>query len=355
MDKHKIDSHKLIYHVERVDRWLKGDDIYPIYVEISPAGACNHRCTYCAMDYMSYQTRYLDTELIKSRLTEMGKLGVKSVMYAGEGEPLIHKDIVEIINHTKASGIDVAVTSNGVCLTEKITKGCLKDITWIKISFDAATPETYAEIHQTEGKDFDTVIKNLRFAVEYRKEHNLSTTIGMQLILIPENREEVVKLAELAKDIGVDYLVVKSYSQHLSSHTTKYKDIDYRSDYKIAEELKTFSGENFNAIFRMNAMEKLEDTAHSYQRCNALPFWSYIDAGANLWGCSAFLEDERFSYGSLLDNTFEEIWKGERRRECMEYVKEELDLTECRRNCRMDEINRYLWELKHPGGHVNFI
>ncbi|MBE9532248.1 MAG: radical SAM protein, partial [Proteobacteria bacterium] len=36
MDKYKIDSHKLIYHVERTNEWLSGEDIYPIYVEMSP-------------------------------------------------------------------------------------------------------------------------------------------------------------------------------------------------------------------------------------------------------------------------------------------------------------------------------
>ncbi|HAB51888.1 MAG TPA: radical SAM protein, partial [Ignavibacteriales bacterium] len=51
MDKYRIDSHKLMYHVSRINDWLEGKIIYPIYAEISPSGACNHRCTYCALDF----------------------------------------------------------------------------------------------------------------------------------------------------------------------------------------------------------------------------------------------------------------------------------------------------------------
>ena len=61
MDKFRIDSHKLIYHIPRVNDWLKGKIIYPIYMEISPSGACNQRCIYCDLDFMEYKTRYLDT------------------------------------------------------------------------------------------------------------------------------------------------------------------------------------------------------------------------------------------------------------------------------------------------------
>src|SRR3989339_1566175 len=111
MDKYRIDSHKLMYHVSRINDWLEGKIIYPIYVEISPSGACNHRCTYCALDFMEYKPRFLKTELLKKRLFEMGQLGIKSIMYAGEGEPLLHKDIADIINHTRKAGIDLAITT----------------------------------------------------------------------------------------------------------------------------------------------------------------------------------------------------------------------------------------------------
>jgi radical SAM protein with 4Fe4S-binding SPASM domain len=102
-------------------------------------------------------------------------------------------------------------------------------------------------------------------------------------------------------------------------------------------------------------MEKLAEEARGYERCLALPFWSYIDAGGGVWGCSAYLGDERFLFGNINENTFEEIWKGEKRSKAMEFVATELDTSECRRNCRMDEINRYLWDIKNPPAHVNFI
>ena len=355
MDEYRIDSHKLIYHVERVADWLDGKDIYPIYMEVPPAGMCNHRCTYCALDYMAYQQRFLDANVLKERLTELGRAGLRSIMYAGEGEPLLHKEIAGIINHTKASGIDVAITSNGVLFNERLFKETLKSITWIKVSINAGTKETYAKIHRTREEDFSKVTENIRKAVEFRDSFGLKATIGMQMILLPENVNEAVPLARLAKGIGADYLVIKSYSQHLKSLTQKYRDFKYSDYYHLWDELKDLNDGAFNVIFRVHAMKKLEEGKRTYEKCLALPFWSYIDAGGGVWGCSAYLGDERFLFGNIYHNTIEEIWKGGKRREVLEYVEKELDTKECRMNCRMDEVNRYLWELKHPSLHVNFI
>ena len=355
MDKYRIDSHKLIYHIPRVNSWLKGENIYPLYAEISPSGTCNHRCTYCALDFMEYQPRFLDKEVLKDRLSEMSSLGLKSIMYAGEGEPLLHRDIGEIINRTKKVGIDVAITTNGVLLKEGLVESTLENITWIKVSINGATKDTYAKIHKTNPDNFDRVIENMSYAVELRQNKEYKCALGMQLILLPENWHEAELLAQQAKDIGIDYLVIKPYSQHPLSKTTQYKDIKYSDYFHLSDKLNNFSDNNFRVIFRINTMKKWDVGRRNYKRCMALPFWSYIDASGNVWGCSAYLTDERFRYGNIYENSFKEIWEGEKRVLSIKWVEKELDINQCRLNCRMDEINRYLWDLKNPSEHVNFI
>ena len=74
-----------------------------------------------------------------------------------------------------------------------------------------------------------------------------------------------------------------------------------------------------------------------------------------MWGCSVYLGDERFFYGNIYEQSFQEIWEGQKRLNSLRWVENELDASQCRVNCRMDEINRYLWDLKATPAHVNFI
>lgn len=355
MDKFRIDSHKLAYHTSRTNDWLKGKDIYPIYMEVSPSGSCNHRCLYCALDFMEYKPVFLNSEIFQKRLQEMGVLGVKSIMYAGEGEPLLHKDIVSILRHTKHSGIDVALTTNGVLLKENIVDSSLENISWIKVSINAATKINYAKIHRTSEDDFGKVIHNMGYARKIKQKNRYNCSLGMQIILLPENYREVSLLARIAKDIGMDYLVVKPYSQHPLSTTTRYKDIKYKEYFYLAKKLSVFNDKDFNVVFRINSMKKWDNASRNYRHCLAIPFWSYLDASGNLWGCSVYLSREAFRYGNIYKHTFKSLWKSEKKQRLVRWAKNTLDTNKCRVNCRMDEVNHYLWDITHPPEHVNFI
>ena len=354
-DKFRIDGHKLSYHIGLVHDWLEGKNIYPVYMEISPCGTCNHRCIYCALDFMEYRPRCLITSILKDRLREMGKLGVKSIMYAGEGEPFLHKDMPDIISATKRFGIDVAVTSNGVLFNKKAADETLPYLTWIKISINAAEPGTYEKIHRAKAGDLDKVIKNMSYAANTRRKNKYKCTLGMQAILLPDNFQEMLLLAKKAKAIGMDYLVVKPYSQHPLSRTTRFKDIKYGKYVELGEKLAKLNNADFNAIFRLHAMEKWDEARRNYKHCLALPFWAYIDAGGDVWGCSIYLTKNNFRLGNIYKDSFKGIWENKKHLNLVRWAKEKMNTAKCRVNCRMDEINRYLWDLTHPSEHVNFI
>jgi GTP 3',8-cyclase len=365
-DRYAIESHKLAYHPHRVSAlldadgdWNKMQKVYPIYMEIAPIGACNHRCTFCAVDYLGYNPVKLDFDIMKKRLPEMGRLGVKSIMYAGDGEPLLYKKISELTEITKQSGIDVSFTTNATILPKDFLEKAMPNISWIKSSINAGTEETYNKIHRGKKGDFYKVIKNLKAMVDYRKKHNLQVVLGAQSILLPENANEMDKLVQICRDeIGLDYLVIKPYSQHLSSLTHKYESVDYTKYTHYEKELAEMSSDDFQVIFRNNTMKKyIEGGDGRYKKCYATPsLWAYVMADGRVYSCSAFLLDDRFNLGNIHDNSFQEIWEGEKRKKNFEFVEHDLCISECRVNCRMDEVNHYLDQLKNnPITHVNFI
>ena len=324
-------------------------------MEISPSGACNHRCVFCALDFMKYRPLFLDSHILIDRLFEMADFGLRSIMFAGEGEPLIHRDILHIAGKAREAGLDIAFTTNGVLLNEKTSSGLLPVTEWIKVSCNAGSAETYSALHRCPSTDFNRLFTNLETAVKIKTSSHLSCTLGLQMILLPENREEVIDLALRCRDIGLDYLVVKPYSQHPQSTTRTHANLRYSGFDLPEEKLKELETDAFSIIHRRDSMDTWDRGAHRYDRCLALPFWSYLAASGDIYGCSMFLNDDRFCYGNIHHQSFKDIWLGEKRRASLDWVANHLDVHSCRINCRMDKINQYLWSLTHPPAHVNFI
>lgn len=348
----RMDSHKLIYHPDVVSRWMKGENIYPIELEIGLTNACNHRCIFCAVDYTGYKPDRMDSALLIKNLEELAPKGVKSIIYAGEGEPLLHKDAPDIINRTKSLGIDTAMSTNGVLLTPEVSRECLKALTWIRFSTAGIREETYQKIQRGRPGDLEKVMFHMEEAVKVKREQRLDTTLGVQLLLLPDNKDEIVEMGKELRKIGVDYFTVKPFSQHPQSQ--HILQVDYKEMLELEGAVKELQTDEFKVYFRAHSMKKLE-CKRCYKHCWALPFMTYVDAKGNIWPCIAFMGKEELKYGNINENSFVEIWEGERRKEVVDYFMK-MDLEKnCRELCRLDEMNRYLDELKNPGGHVNFI
>ena len=349
---YKLDSHKLIYHPCEVARWLNGENIYPIEIEISPSGACNHRCIFCAVDYMGYQPQYLHKDVIIRNIRQMSTKGLKSVICSGEGEPLLNTDMPDIANEIKACNVDVAMSTNGVLFTEEKIKDCLSAFTWIRFSIASMEETSYDRIQCGKSNDLTIVKNNLAEAVKVKRERRLTTTLGVQCLLLPDNMHQLPDMAKQLREIGIDYLTIKPYSQHL--HSENKFEINYQQMMDLEQELMQYKTEHFAIYFRANAMKKIHHKK-TYQQCYGLPFMTHIDARGNVWPCVAHIGAKELCYGNIYEQSFMQIWEGQKRQGIIEQLKQ-LDINQvCREACRLDEINKYLNTLKHPGEHVNFI
>lgn len=355
-----------MYHTDRVNKLLKGENIYPIYMEISPCGTCNHRCIFCAFEYLEYKPQLIDRDILIKKLYELSSLGIKSIMYAGEGEPFIHKNMPEFIIHTKKADIDCAVATNAVLINKKIIEKCLDSLTWIRISMNAGTKKTYKKIHNSRDNDFDTVIKNMEEIVKIKNKNKYKCTIGVQTILLPDNLNEIEILAKLLKNIGINYLTIKPFIKHPMSKHNINKKFEYDNLLKLYDKLKKIPDENFSIcdtstrpstfgiIFRLHGFKKLGDKK-PYKRCLGLSFFAEIVSNGNVYTCGPYLGNDHFRYGNIYKNTFKEIWEGKKRKKILEFVAHKLNVDKCMTNCRLDEINRFLWRIKNPLPHDNFI
>ncbi len=280
----------------------------------------------------------------------MAQHEVRSVMFGGEGEPLLYPDIGLVTKKAKEHGLDVAITTNGSRFSPEKIKQCLPYLSWVKFSVDAGTPESYSKVHGVSEREFGRVIENIRNAVEFKKKNGLEVTIGTQFLVIPQSIGSAERAAETLRNVGVDYFVVKPYSHHPRS---KNNFVVHPSQYNELEEgIKKFGTDSFKVVFRKATIQRIEE-GNAYPECYGLPFISLIDSKGNILPCNLFYDNQEFTYGNLYEKSFSEIWESEQRKKVLDKIRKK-GVGDCRQGCRLDASNRYLDRLKHPQRHDNF-
>lgn len=356
MNADRVTSHKLIFHPDRVGRWLSTGDDFPVNAEVAISGACNHRCVFCCVDYTKYKPVFLKRDLLESRLKEMHGNGLKSVLLAGNGEPLIHIEAGDIINDIKRAGLDVALSTNGVLFTRDKAEKCMESLSWIRFSVSAGTEETYQGIHRGKKGDLQRVFDNIEDAARLKRQKNLRTTLNVQIVMTPENMGEVVMLAKKVKSLGADRFIAKTigWIPHMENKMgcVNLKEL-YSNQDEISAELETLSDENFESVYRTDRLEH-KSKVRGYSECFGATFHVAIDSNGDVVPCCNFLGIHEMSYGNINRQSFDEIWHGAQRKRILDRLSG-TGLAMCPLDCKLAHVNDYLKSVKYPGEHVNFI
>ena len=348
----QLSGHKLHHHTEELVKWQKGEEFFPIHMDISPIGKCNHRCVHCYVDYLGHKGPKLDHDIFLSLAKDIGQCGVKSAFVAGTGEPFLNEATAKAIAIAAENGTDMATSTNGVLLSEDDLQTALPALTWMRFSILGGNAEAYSQLHQTKEEDWPQLVKVLGRAGEIKAQRKLGVTLGAVFCLMKENVHTATSLAKILKESGFDYLVVKPPSQNVRN--------DFRADVHLFEqcedvlnELRAFTDDNFRVEIRMDQFEQLQK--RDYKSCLGLPFITMVGEDGGVYTCNGFWGNDDYKYGSLHEKSFKEIWQSDIRKAIQDRVEKHQDFHTCEPICRHNSINRFLWSLRNPPDHINFI
>tara|TARA_B100001013_G_scaffold98200_1_gene55146 strand:- start:1418 stop:2611 length:1194 start_codon:yes stop_codon:yes gene_type:complete len=145
---------------------LKIVDDYPPCVQIEPVSVCNFRCVFCYQSDASFNKKKfghmgrMDLGLFKETIDEL-EGNVEAITLASRGEPLLHKNIPEMLEYMSGKFLAVKINSNASLLTEKLIHTIFSnDVQTMVFSIDAATKELYEKL-RVRG-NFETTLRNVK-------------------------------------------------------------------------------------------------------------------------------------------------------------------------------------------------
>ena len=173
---------------------------FPIHLDIESTGVCNLRCPFCATTTSNWgpkQPGLMPMDLFSRIIDEGVAHGLCSIKLSFRGEPMLHKQLPDMVRHAKQKGIlDVYFNTNGTLLTEDTINRLIDaGLDRISISFEGTTKEVY-EQHRV-GAKFEQVIANVRALRRIRDARALGyPRLRVQTVLLPELKDSFPSYVE---------------------------------------------------------------------------------------------------------------------------------------------------------------
>jgi MoaA/NifB/PqqE/SkfB family radical SAM enzyme len=244
-------------------------------------------------------------------------MGTREIFLTGEGEPMLHPQLIEIIDAFKRAGFKVSLFTNGTLLTPKKADKLLDSgLDVLKTSFWAVDSQEHKKCHPGVNPELlDKRIEGLRYLGKSKKERNLSRPeINLAMIFNQHNFRNIsgrVRLAKLSGCDSVSFGVFRDHGGLFQELALAPPDvISVRHELiKAKENLSSLSVD-------LNLEDYLPHAKMGYRAWKEIPcyagwFQAYIKVDGNVMLCPHCNK----SVGKLNDQSFATIWNGSAHRE----------------------------------------
>lgn len=289
----------------------------PATVHVEITRNCNLRCRMC--DIWRSRTEELTTEKWKIIAEQLGKLGVKAVGITG-GEPMLRKDISEIIRAFKEHGMIVHLNTNGtIPNTAQRLKSSGIDSVTVSIDFYGKEHDKNRGVPGT----FDKAVQTLRDL----KKAGIKR-VGIGTLIMGQNPVHFEKLTKLADNLNV-FISFAGFDLGLVNQQTEQKRKNFQDFLagvkKINELMKKYRNIMTLPAY-LDYMKRQSERQKAIDWCYAGFATCIIRADGNVQPCYQLK-----SVGDLKKSSFKEIWNSPDMKEARKKIKKGCRV--CFANC----------------------
>lgn len=371
-----LDTNKLALHPDRLQAFLNGERIAPITIDMALTQKCSYACTFCYAGLQQNPSAPSDWPVYKRFLEDCTRIGhkknegVKAISLVSDGESTESPYYQEFVQYAHELGIDIASGTNGLKLEKFDLEILVKSLTYLRLNFNAAHPEAYQQVMGCSDKGFRKVVEITENLLSIKAKTKSKVTIGYQMVLMPEYADQVLPLASMSRDLGLDYLVIK----HCSDDEEGRLGVDY--SWYTSEEANSlltsaerFSTPSYSSQAKWSKIRTGRDRI--YSRCYGTPLLLQMSGTGIVAPCGSFFHkiytDKHI--GDIKEESFYDIWNSDKYQEVMNFLRsKKFDAKSmCATLCLQDKVNEELYkiiELDQPLPqaqrtdnipHVNFI
>jgi radical SAM protein with 4Fe4S-binding SPASM domain len=360
---------KIVANADRALQFIKTGNAAPVLIELDPSNTCNHGCYFCISSYIhlpesknleTYNKSVMPENILLNTCKDFVDMGVRAVNWTGGGEPTINPHLGKAITYLGENNIKMGMFTNGTLLDKwDLFDTIVDNMTWVRFSVDAGTKETYNSIRRArKNQGWDKMTSNLSKLIEVNNNKGKKIDIGVGFVITPDTYTEIVDFANNFKDFDINYCQYKPEVVNREREDGVQRDVEFWNKEVQPKliEAKNILGKKFQINgYKITDLEKDPSLyGRTYKKCLGSQLSPCVGADGHVYVCPNHRGYKQYSYGSLHEKSFKEIWNDLPTRKS---IMNTIDNVECFKNCtklcKPHESNKMMWYLHENVDNIN--
>ncbi len=319
----------------------------PSELYIESTSRCNEACDQCPRTHLGREADR-DISLAEARKIVDQLPNLRRVVLHGLGEPLMNRELPQIIAYLRERGVYTLFNSNALLLNEARGRALIAaGLDELRISMDGATPATYARVRGVNQKALPHIIRNLAAFEALKRELGATQPqTSLWFTAMRENIEELPQLVEIAAQTGVREVYVQRFIYFGKGLATEeqaiFRQAKRREQELIAETSArcaamgvrfTATGASTPAVYIGRGETRDDAGQRPWTGCQRPYTLAYVTAHGSVYSCcfAPFHPGPRADrlLGNALEQPFDAIWNGERYRAFRDAFESDTPWSQC--------------------------